>query len=178
MRAAAQRMGELIEDLLELSRVGRAELRQMNTDVTALAKMVFGTLRRSGTGRPVDEVVQPDMSGFADPRLLQVVFENLLGNAWKFSSKADAPRVEVTKTEQGDFDIFHIRDNGAGFEMTYAKKLFTPFQRLHTESEFPGTGIGLATVRRIIERHGGRISAEGAPGKGATMTFTLPKKKV
>ncbi|MDB4946078.1 MAG: multi-sensor signal transduction histidine kinase [Labilithrix sp.] len=177
VRAAAQRMGELIDDLLELSRVGRTELRRTETDVTALAEMVLGSLRRGDVGRNVETVIEPGMIAHADMRLLQAVFENLLGNAWKFSSRTPGARISVTRERNEEQDVFHVADNGAGFDQAYAKKLFQPFQRLHREADFTGTGIGLATVRRIIERHGGRVWAEGEVGKGATMSFSLPRRR-
>ena len=125
----------------------------------------------------VSVIVEPDMSALADSRLLRVVLENLLGKAWKFTSKTDAPRIELrTSTLEGQ-KVFQIVDNGAGFDMAYARKLFQPFQRLHGESEFSGTGIGLATVRRVLERHGGKIWAEGATGQGATLSFTIPPSR-
>ena len=177
VRAATKRMGELIDDLLEFSRVGRLELRRTAVDVTSLAEVVVGTLRRNDSGREVEVVIEQNMTAEADPRLLQVVFENLVGNAWKFTARAAAPRIEIGTSTRDGARVFQIRDNGAGFDMSFAKRLFTPFQRLHPESEFPGTGIGLATIRRIVERHGGKAWAEGAVGAGAVLSFTLPHRK-
>jgi light-regulated signal transduction histidine kinase (bacteriophytochrome) len=122
----------------------------------------------------VEFIVQPGMTVVADSPLIRAALENLLGNAWKFTSKTGAARVEMGTREQDGKTVYFVRDNGSGFDMTQARRLFTPFQRLHSESEFPGTGIGLATVRRIIDRHGGTISAEGLVGHGATISFTLP----
>lgn len=178
VRGAARRMGELIDDLLQFSRVGRAELRRAHVDVSALAEMVIGDLRRGDPTRSVEVVVEGNMASQADPRLLQIVLENVLGNAWKFTSKTAAPRIVLGTTSQDGTVVFQIRDNGAGFDMSYAKKLFHPFQRLHGEHEFPGTGIGLATVRRVVERHGGRIWSEGSVGNGALFSFTLSARKV
>ncbi len=177
VRAAAKRMSELIDDLLEFSRVGRLELKRTAVDVTSLVEVVVGELRRGDATRGVEVVIEPEMSAEADPRLLQVVFENLVGNAWKFTARAGAPRIEIGTTTRDGVRVFQIRDNGAGFDMAFAKRLFTPFQRLHAESEFPGTGIGLATIRRIVERHGGKTWAEGAVGVGAVLSFTLSPRK-
>lgn len=177
VRAAARRMGELIDDLLAFSRVGRAELHRTTVDVTSLATEVLDDLRRGDESRHVDVIVEPGMTANADPRLLRVVLENLLGNAWKFSSKTERARIEVATTVRDGARVFQVGDNGAGFEMAYAQKLFHPFQRLHGESEFPGTGIGLATIRRIVERHGGRVWAEASVGNGALFSFTLPARR-
>lgn len=177
VRAAAKRMGELIDDLLEFSRVGRLELTRTTVDVTSLAELVVGVLRRADATRDVEVVIEPHMTAEADPRLLQVVFENLVGNAWKFTARTAAPRIEIGTTTRDGVRAFQIRDNGAGFDMAFAKRLFTPFQRLHAEAEFPGTGIGLATIRRIVERHGGKAWAEGVVGAGAVLSFTIPQRK-
>ncbi|HEY2900231.1 MAG TPA: ATP-binding protein, partial [Polyangia bacterium] len=131
-------------------------------------------LQRKEKVRPVEFVVQPEMTVVADSALVRVVLENLLGNAWKFTSKTVAARVELGTREQDGKTVYFVRDNGGGFDMSQARRLFTPFQRLHSEAEFPGTGIGLATVRRIVDRHGGTIWAEGQVGHGATISFTLP----
>jgi two-component system NtrC family sensor kinase len=175
IRAAAQRMGELIDDLLELSRVARTELRRSHVDVGVLARTVADELSRREPARTVDVRIASGTVAYADPGLLKVVFENLLGNAWKFTAKVAAPRVEVGVQGQGDGAVHYVRDNGAGFDARYAQKLFAPFQRLHAEADFPGTGIGLATVRRIMERHGGRVWAESTLGEGATFFFVLPR---
>jgi DNA-binding response OmpR family regulator len=173
VRKSAQRMGELIDDLLELSRVGRAELHRADVDLSALAHEVASELRRREPERELELVVQPELRADADVRLLRIVFENLLSNAWKFTRKVARARIEVGRAEVGSEAPYFIRDNGAGFAMSYADKLFRPFQRLHTEAEFPGTGIGLATIQRIIDRHGGRAWAEGEVGRGAAFYFTL-----
>jgi DNA-binding response OmpR family regulator len=174
IRLATKRMAELIDDLLKLSRAGRADLRPAPMNLTALALLVAEELQRKEDGRRVDLVVQPHMNVLADSQLLRAALENLLGNAWKFTSKTADPRVEIGAREQDGQTVFFVRDNGSGFDMTQARRLFMPFQRLHSEAEFPGTGIGLATVRRIIDRHGGTIWAEGQVGQGATISFTLP----
>ncbi|MDO9015974.1 MAG: response regulator [Deltaproteobacteria bacterium] len=174
IRAAAKRMSELIDDLLSLSKVSRADLARGCVDLGPIAASVADDL---GRGRAVSFVVGDGLLVDADPRLMRVVFENLLGNAWKFTSKTPAPRVEVGATVEGGAPVYFVRDNGAGFDEAYAGRLFSPFQRLHTEREFPGTGIGLATVQRIIDRHGGRVWARGEPGRGATFYFTLGRPR-
>jgi light-regulated signal transduction histidine kinase (bacteriophytochrome) len=169
-------MGELIDDLLELSRVGRAELRTERVDLSALAHGVLADLQRQDLERTVDVVVQAGVTVDADRRLMTIVLENLLGNAWKFTSKVEHQKIELGVTRLEGADTFFVRDNGAGFDMSYADKLFRPFQRLHSETEFPGTGIGLATVQRIVDRHGGRAWVEAAPHRGATVFFTLSSR--
>jgi DNA-binding response OmpR family regulator len=175
-RAAARRMGELIDDLLELSRVSRAELVRQPVDLSALARAVVDVLARA-TPRPELRVdIQEGLGAHGDPGLLRVVLENLLGNAWKFSGlRADATiRFGALPGTPADGPTFFVRDNGAGFDPSYAHRLFAPFQRLHSTSEFPGTGIGLATVQRVLRRHGGRIWAESQLGAGATFYFNVP----
>jgi signal transduction histidine kinase len=176
VRQSSTRMGELIEDLLELSRIGRAELRRVAVDLADLAQGVIDELRRREPERAVAVEVARPLAVEADPGLLRIVLENLIGNAWKFTSKATAPRIDVGVTLVEGASAFYVRDNGAGFQMRYADKLFAPFQRLHKETDFPGTGIGLATVHRIIDRHGGRVWAESAPGSGTTLYFTMPAR--
>jgi signal transduction histidine kinase len=173
VRANTQRMGELIDDLLHLSRLTRADLVRTRVDMTAVAKRVGAELASRDPGRQVDFVVEEGLVADADAHLVPVVFENLLGNAWKFSGKRADARVEVGRRPNGGEDVFFVRDNGAGFDMQYADKLFGVFQRLHGAAEFEGTGIGLATVQRVVLRHGGRIWAESAPGRGASFYFTL-----
>jgi DNA-binding response OmpR family regulator len=174
VRAATQRMGELIDDLLQLSKVGRADLQREQVDLSALAHMVAAELQQAAPERQVRIAIEDGIVAHADQRLLQVVLENLLGNAWKFTANIAEARIEVGMTQQEDGVQYYVRDNGAGFDMAYAEKLFTPFQRLHSEARFPGTGIGLATVHRIVERHGGRIWGEGAIDRGATFSWTCP----
>jgi signal transduction histidine kinase len=169
--AGAKRMQQLIDDLLELARLTRNALHKSRVDLGGLAQQVFADLRRSDPQRQVEFVVAEPLMADADPRLIRVVLENLLGNAWKFTGKQPQARIEVGSETQG---TYFIRDNGAGFEMKWAGKLFAPFQRLHKATDFPGTGIGLATVQRIIGYHGGKVWPESEPGKGATFFFTLP----
>jgi signal transduction histidine kinase len=176
VRAGTQKMSQLIDDMLHLAQVTRRPLERRDVDVTAIAHEVAEELARRNPDRIVRCVIEPDLRASADPRLLTVVFENLLGNAWKFTGTKHDAQVEVGQTVIGGEPVFFVRDNGAGFDTTYAGKLFGAFQRLHHESEFEGTGIGLATVKRIITRHGGHVSAEGVEGVGATFYFTLGGK--
>jgi light-regulated signal transduction histidine kinase (bacteriophytochrome) len=173
VRAAAARMAELIEDLLQLSRVTRAELRRESVDLSALARAVADELRQAQPGRAVELTVAEGLVGEGDARLLRIVLVNLLGNAWKFTGRQPQARIEFGGRRDADIQTFYIRDNGAGFDMAHATKLFGAFQRLHSMHEFSGTGIGLALVQRIVHRHGGRVWAESAPGQGATFHFTL-----
>ena len=173
VREAAQRMAELIDDLLTLSRVTRSELRRERVDLTAMAHTVLGTLQRLEPERRVEIVIAPDLVTDADPQLAAIALDNLLGNAWKFTSKRPDARIELGRLAGAGPATYFVRDNGAGFDMAYCDKLFGVFQRLHPETEFPGTGIGLATVARITLRHRGRIWADGLPGAGATFYFTL-----
>ena len=170
---SAQRMGQLIEDLLTLSRVTRSELRHEPVDLSALAAAAIARLQRAEPARRVATVVEAGLTGEGDSHLLAIVFDNLLGNAWKFTSKRDDQRVEFGATVRDFRPSYFIRDNGAGFDMSYAGKLFGAFQRLHTVADFEGTGVGLATVQRIVHRHGGRVWAEGEVNHGATFYFTL-----
>jgi light-regulated signal transduction histidine kinase (bacteriophytochrome) len=139
--------------------------------------VVLAECRKAEPNRHVECVVQEHVVGDGDPLLLRSVLENLLGNAWKFTSNRKDARIEFAAAQQDGHPVYFVRDNGAGFDMTYSEKLFGAFQRLHSASEFPGTGVGLATVQRIIRRHGGRVSANGAEGKGATFSFTLEAKQ-
>ncbi|HZR47013.1 MAG TPA: PAS domain S-box protein, partial [Candidatus Manganitrophaceae bacterium] len=173
IEAASRRMAELIEDLLNLSRVTRSVMRREEIDLTLLAKSISGELQRSEPERKVTFLIQDHLNTSGDPRLLKIVLENLLGNSWKFTSRHLNATIEVGMTEKKGKPAYFVRDDGAGFDMAYADKLFGPFQRLHTINEFSGTGIGLATVQRIIHRHGGEIWAEGEVEKGATLYFTL-----
>jgi two-component system sensor histidine kinase/response regulator len=169
IRQSVRRMTQLIDGMLELSRVTRSELRRDQVDLAAIARGVFARLRAQDPGREVELVCTSELSAQGDPRLLEIVLDNLLRNAWKFTGKSVVPRIEVGR--QGA--SFFVRDNGAGFDMAYAGKLFAAFQRLHAASDYEGTGIGLATVQRIVHRHGGRIWAEGETDQGATFYFTL-----
>jgi light-regulated signal transduction histidine kinase (bacteriophytochrome) len=170
---AARRMGLLIDELLNLARITRQDLRREQVDLSELATAVATDLRRRDGRRDVAIMIAPDMTVRADPRLLRIAVTNLLDNAWKYTSRTAGARIEFTERSENGERVFQVRDNGAGFEMAYAGKLFAAFQRLHTDREFDGTGIGLATVSRIIHRHGGRIWAEGAVGAGATFSFTI-----
>jgi PAS domain S-box-containing protein len=173
VRAAAQRMATLIDDLLNLSRISRSEMKWENIDLTELAHSVIDDLRQSDPAREIEIVIAPEMCVSGDERLIRIALENLLRNAWKFTRKTKDARIEIAPMLEHGTDVYAVRDNGAGFDMAYADKLFGAFQRLHSMSEYEGTGIGLATVQRIIHRHGGRIWAEGAVNEGATFYFTL-----
>lgn len=173
IRAATQRMGQLIEDLLNLSRVARRDFEPQPLDLSTLAEEVVRALRMQDPERQVDVSIWPGMDAEGDPRLLRVALENLIGNAWKFTSKTENPRIEIGTLRDGERTVFFVRDNGAGFDMAYVDKLFGAFQRLHSAAEFPGTGIGLATVQRVINRHGGRVWVDAEPGEGARFYFTL-----
>ncbi|MEW6613764.1 MAG: ATP-binding protein, partial [Pseudomonadota bacterium] len=173
VRRASQRMAELIDDLLNLSRITRSEMHRRSVNLSELAGQAAEHLRATQPQRPVTVVIVPDVIAHGDARLLQIALENLLGNAWKFTRKQADARIEFGMREQDGQPVYFVRDNGAGFDMAYADKLFGAFQRLHSPGEFEGHGIGLATVARIIARHGGRIWAEGAVGRGATFYFTL-----
>jgi two-component system NtrC family sensor kinase len=178
IRAAAQRMADLIDDLLLLSRVSRAQIDRVVVDLTDLAETVADELKRQHPDREVVLHIEPNLSAHADRGLMRVLLDNLLGNAWKFTGRASGARIEVRSLVKDAETVFAVRDNGAGFDMADAANLFQPFQRLHDAAEFPGTGIGLATVQRIVDRHGGRIWAEGAVGSGATVFFTVPISRV
>jgi PAS domain S-box-containing protein len=174
IRTAAQRMAQLIDDLLNLSRVTRAPLTPEPTNLSTIAQHIIRELQQSEPSRIVEISIMPNIVTNSDPRLMKVVLENLLNNAWKFTSKQSLARIEFGETDHlTEGRVYFVRDNGAGFDMAYVNKLFGAFQRLHTSSEFPGIGIGLAIVQRIINRHGGRVWAEGEVGKGATFYFTL-----
>lgn len=173
IQSATQRMSQLIDDLLSLARVSRGELNRTQARLGEIARGCAEVLQQTDPAREVTWAIDPELRGDADPRLIKIVFENLLGNAWKFTRKRPGARIEVGARASGGQRVYFIRDNGAGFDMAHAEKLFAPFQRLHTTAEFEGTGVGLATVQRIIHRHGGRIWAEGAVGEGAAFFFTL-----
>lgn len=174
IRSAAQRMATLIDDMLSLSRVTRVAMRSVPVDLSDLAREVCAELQKSFPDRHIQLTIAPDMQVLGDPNLLKVVLENLLGNAWKFTSRQTQAKIEVGMKIENKDTIYFVSDNGAGFDMAYADKLFGAFQRLHAMTDFPGTGVGLATVQRIIHRHGGRIWAEAAVDNGATFFFTLP----
>jgi light-regulated signal transduction histidine kinase (bacteriophytochrome) len=171
---SSQHMDELIEDLLKLSRVGRGKIQRQAVDLSALAQSIEEELRQAEPEREVQVVIEPGLQAQGDERLLRLALENLLRNAWKFTGHQPHPKIEFGST-RGPQSAFFVRDNGAGFEMENASKLFGVFQRLHSSSEFPGNGVGLATVQRIINRHGGRAWATGAVNHGATFYFTLQR---
>lgn len=172
--AATQRMGQLIDDLLQLSRLTRSEMRRATLDLSVLVKSVADELQKTEPNRQVKFEIQPGLTADADEILMRAVLQNLIENAWKFTGKQANAKIEFGRMICEGVPAFFVRDNGVGFDMTYAHKLFGAFQRLHAATEFPGTGIGLATVQRIIHRHGGRVWAESEPNKGATFYFTLP----
>jgi PAS domain S-box-containing protein len=173
IRAGTQRMGQLIDDLLAFSRIGRQPLKDMPVDMEKLAQDAAAFAVREGSGTAPRIVVSSLPAARGDPSLLQQVWQNLIGNAVKYSSKVSTPLVEVAARQEGDEVVYSVRDNGAGFDMQFAHKLFGVFQRLHGQDEFPGTGVGLAIVHRIITRHSGRIWAESVPGHGATFQFAV-----
>lgn len=173
LRRAAQRMNGLISDILVLSRATQSELIMNDVDLSALARDLIAEFQQKDPNRTVEVVIEDEMTVRGDPRFLSVVLQNLLSNAWKYSSKTHRPRIEVGHRVGDGQTVFHVRDNGAGFDPAHADSLFVAFQRLHTAEEFEGIGIGLATVKKIIDRHGGRIWAESSPGNGATFYFTI-----
>jgi len=167
-------MGQLIDDLLKLARVTRADLNFETIDLSAMAQTTLARLTDAHQDRTVKWQVQPGLRVRGDARLLHVAVTNLLENAWKFTGKRSSAHIEFgMRDNRGQAREYFVRDNGAGFDAAYSSKLFSAFQRLHHAGDFPGTGIGLATVQRIVMRHGGQIRAEGAPGQGATFSFTL-----
>ena len=177
VRESAQQMARLIDDLLALSRVSRGDLKREPIDLAPIARLVLARLQKKEPERKVVLVVPVEVAAVGDRQLLGIVLENLLGNAWKFTSKQPAARIELGHRVEAGRSIYFVRDDGAGFDMTYAEKLFGAFQRLHSSHEFEGTGIGLATVQRIVRRHGGSVWAEGEVGHGATFYFALEETK-
>jgi len=173
----AKRMNELIGDMLELSRIGRVDLRRSEVDLSAIAREVAAELRRREPTRAVEILVENGLTLDADGKLIRIVLENLIGNAWKFTGKVAQARIEVARATTPHGTAMSVRDNGAGFDPKGADKLFQPFRRLHAERDYEGTGIGLATVHRIIDRHGGRVWADAAPGEGATFFFTVGRAR-
>jgi signal transduction histidine kinase len=190
IRKASQRMSALIDGLLELSRLNRSELRRQRLDVSELAGTIVEELREAEPGRQVEVVIADGLSAYGDRNLVRGLLANLIGNAWKFSAGHETARIEVgalndeAAAEKGGEGgaagetVIFVADDGVGFDMAYADKLFSPFQRLHSPEEFEGTGIGLATAARIVHRHGGRVWAESVVGRGATFFFTLPRGAV
>jgi signal transduction histidine kinase len=174
IQGSVKQMSELIDALLVLSRISRHTLLRELVDVSALTESAVADLRQRDPERSVEVKVQPGMSVHGDRRLIANLVDNMISNAWKFTSKVPEARIEIGQNIEGSMSTLFVRDNGAGFDMTYATKLFQPFQRLHSPSEFAGSGVGLATVARIVDRHGGRIWAEAKPSQGAVFYFTLP----
>ena len=177
IREASQQMSQLIDDVLYLSRVTRAELREQEVDLSSLVEIILSRLREAEPARTVQVKIRPALIVTGDGQLLRIALENLLENAWKFTGQQPDPCIEFGVTHVASEPTYFVRDNGAGFDMTYVDRLFGPFQRLHGHTEFPGSGIGLATVQRIIHRHGGRVWAEGLVGQGATFYFTLGRAR-
>lgn len=173
VREASQKMSQLIDDILSLSRITRSELARKMVNISDIAQSVVGELRDAEPARIVEIIIQGNLIDNVDPHLMRIVLSNLLGNSWKFTSKTSSPSISFGTFMKDGKKIYFVRDNGAGFDMTYSKKLFGAFQRLHATTEFPGTGIGLATVSRIIHRHNGTIWAKGEVNKGATFYFTV-----
>jgi signal transduction histidine kinase len=173
IRAGSQRMSNLIDTLLQLSRLSRNELRRSTVNLTSMVREILDTLQQKSPERPVEVVIADGMTVNADEHLLYIVMTNLLENAWKFTGSHSRARIEIGKVTQEGREVFYVRDDGVGFDMKYSDKIFAPFQRFHSLEEFEGSGIGLATVQRIISRHGGQIWAQAAPEQGATFYFTL-----
>ena len=174
VRSAAQHMAHLIDDILNLSRVGRGDMNVQWVNLSQVAREIADNLHGTQPERQVEFIIQEEITVRGDGRLLRIAMENLIGNAWKFTSKHPTARIEFGVQPQKETPVYFIRDDGVGFDMKYAKKLFGAFERLHTTAEFPGTGIGLATVQRVIHRHGGNVWAQGEVEKGVTLYFTIP----
>jgi len=177
VREQADRMGKLIDDLLQLSRVAQGDIYRQPADLTEIALAAVARLQHASPDPAAEILVAPNLVARADRRLLALALENLLGNSLKFTKNSPIPQIQVGATLNGSGEtVYYVSDNGAGFDMTQTDRLFTAFQRLHREAEFEGTGIGLATVQRIVRRHGGRVWAQGKVGEGATFYFTLEPK--
>jgi light-regulated signal transduction histidine kinase (bacteriophytochrome) len=170
-------MGKLIDDMLRLSQVTRAELNVTQVDLSRIAREIADGIDREQSGRPVEWAIEAGLSIRADPSLMRIAMQNLLYNAWKFTGRTDRPVIRVGVLERDATKVYFVADNGVGFDMAYADNLFGPFQRLHHAGDFPGTGIGLAIVRRIIRRHDGIIWAEAKEGEGATFFFSVKELK-
>ena len=175
--SASDKMSHLIEDLLQLSRLTQRTLKSEKVDISRIAVDFMSELSLSDTNRNVSTLIENDLTVSGDSNLLRIAIENLLRNAWKFTRKAPQPVISIGKLNYDNVPVYFVKDNGVGFDMKYADKLFAPFQRLHSEAEFPGTGIGLATVQRIIYRHDGQIWAHSSPEQGATFYFTIQASK-
>jgi light-regulated signal transduction histidine kinase (bacteriophytochrome) len=173
IQEASRRMQQLIDDLLKLSRLTRGDFSRQPVNLSSLAKRIAAELQSASPQHQAAVEIAPDMVVQGDENLLKIVLENLLNNAFKFTSRREQAAIQVGVLEQEGKQVYFVRDNGAGFDMNYADRLFAPFHRLHSEKEFPGSGIGLATIKRIIHRHGGHVWAEGAVDKGAVFYFTL-----
>lgn len=174
IQEGSRRMGDLIDDLLALSRIHQEDVHQEQVDLSAMAGEIIEELRRESPGREVETEIEPGLTVWGDPKLLRVVLQNLIANAWKFTRDRSPGRIRTGSMQTAEGDrVFYVRDNGAGFDMQYANKLFAPFQRLHRESEFPGHGIGLATVQRIVHKHGGEVWAESRKGEGSAFYFSM-----
>jgi light-regulated signal transduction histidine kinase (bacteriophytochrome) len=171
--ASSRRMGRMIDDILALSRSTRQELTRERVDLSAYVEAIIGDLRKRDPDRRVTVEIEPNLTVWGDARLLRSVLDNLLSNAWKFTSKKDEAKIEFGASSRGNERVYFLRDNGAGFDMAYVDKLFGIFQRLHNVTDFEGNGVGLATVTRLVGRHGGRVWAEGEVNKGASFYFTL-----
>ena len=176
VRGAAARMSQLIDALLTLAQVGRGELQPIELDFSYLVQAVASEIAAANSARSVRVAVAPGMRAYGDPRLVRIVVGNLLENAWKFTGRRKRPAIEVGPVQNTTQPTYYVRDNGAGFDPAYASRLFAAFQRLHADREFPGTGIGLAIVHRVISRHGGKVWADSRPEHGATFYFSLPGK--
>jgi signal transduction histidine kinase len=174
IQSCVRRSSDIIDGLLSLARISRQELLNERVDLSALAQSIVDDLNQQYPRHRVDCRIEPRLTVNADPRLMKSLLYNLLGNAWKYTSRTEHPRVELGRAEARDAAVFWVRDNGAGFDMAGAEHIFEPFHRLHTASDFPGIGIGLATVARIVQRYAGKITVESAAGKGTTFRFTLP----
>jgi light-regulated signal transduction histidine kinase (bacteriophytochrome) len=170
-------MAALIDDMLLLSRISRAEVNRERVDLSQLARVVAEELKHQNPERVVAVEIEPGLSTHADSGLMRILLDNLLGNAWKFTARTTDARIEMRAQTEGADIVYLVKDNGAGFDMDHVSALFRPFQRLHDAADFPGTGIGLATVQRVVDHHGGRIWAHGAVGRGATVFFTVPHSR-
>ncbi|HTE06271.1 MAG TPA: ATP-binding protein, partial [Planctomycetota bacterium] len=177
IRSASQRMGQLIDDMLKLSHLTRAEMDRKTVDLSRMAEEIAEEMRAANPARVVRFEISEDLTAEADPRLLRIALTNLFANAWKFTARRAEALIEFGCCGDASIREFFVRDNGVGFDMAHAGKLFGAFQRLHAMNDFPGTGIGLVTVQRIVHRHGGLIRAESTAGAGATFSFTLPPAK-
>jgi signal transduction histidine kinase len=173
---STERMENLVEDMLRLSHVNAMELRRIGVDLSQLAGTIVEDLASREAERHVETQITAGLRCEADPRLLRIALENLIGNAWKFTRKVARARIEIGAVLHEGVQQYFIRDNGAGFNSEYAQDMFAPFRRLHTANEFPGTGVGLSIVQRVIRRHGGSVWADGAVGRGATFYFTIPEE--